>query len=61
MDETKKLMLQCILLATEKMKDNLDYTYKPEYLKVYCECIEILAKTYKMIENKQEENTNESN
>ncbi len=61
MTDERTFALRCVLFGLEEMRKKLEYTHKPEMLKVYCECIEILAKTYKMIENKQEETNNESN
>lgn len=60
MDEVKKLSLQCVLFSMEAMKEKIRDAYKPDTLRAYCDCMEQLARTYKIIEN-MEENTNESN
>ena len=50
MDEVKKLFLQCILFSMEAMKEKIRDAHKPETLTVYCDCMEKLANTYKLIE-----------
>lgn len=58
MDEIKKLLLQCVLFSMETVKEKIRDAHKPDTLRACCDCMEQLAKTYKIIE-KQEANEND--
>ena len=46
MANEKRLMLQSLVFAMEDMRKKLDYSNKPETLKVYCDCMVKIAVAY---------------
>ncbi len=55
MANEKELALQCVLFSLEEMKEKMKYTPKPETIKIYCECIEQLAKVFKFLEGAEDD------
>ena len=64
MDNTKRLVNECILFQMEFIREEMDKQNFNDQLAILCQCTEILSRAYQNINTnneKQEENTNESN
>ncbi len=64
MDNTKKLVNECILFQMEYIREEIKKQIYNDQVKLLCECTEILSRAYQNINTnneKQEETNNESN
>ena len=64
MDNTKKLVNECILFQMEFIRKEMDKQHFNDQLAILCQCTEILSRAYQNINNQNnnmEETNNESN